>query len=157
MKKLAVVGVIALVTLVFLVAVVAVVAVKGRGLDKESKGYADNIIVAIVSNWNERALLDQASPEFLNACPATCTDTLFNQAGKLGALARYLGSKGQANINVSIGKGTIITATYIARATFANGAASIKLDIVKRDGTWRILGFFVHLDSVPSVRGAGSA
>lgn len=147
MKKfLVVVGAIALVALVFIVALVAVVTVKGRGLDEESKRYADNTIVAIVSNWNERALLDEASPEFIKACPATCTDMLFNQAGKLGTLAHYLGSSGQANINFLIGMGTSITATYIARATFAHGAATMKLDIVKRDGRWRILGFFVHLD-----------
>ena len=63
MKKfLVVVGAIALVALVFIVALVVVVTVKGRELDEESKRYADNTIVAIVSNWNERALLDEASP-----------------------------------------------------------------------------------------------
>jgi hypothetical protein len=156
-KLLAVVGVVALVALVFIVALVSVVAVKGRRLDAESRLYADRTIVAIVSDWNERALLDQVSPEFTAVCPPTCINALFVQAGKLGALKRYLGSKGQANVNYLIGKGTSVTATYLAHAAFAHGRASIKLDIVKRDGQWRIEGFFVHLDDAPGLRGAGSA
>lgn len=156
-KLLAVVGAIALVALVFIVGLISMVAVRGRGLDAESKAYADRTIVSIVSDWNERALLDQASPEFTRACPAACIDSLFVQAGRLGAFKRYFGSKGQANMNYFIGKGTSVTATYIARAAFAYGAASIKLDIVKRHGQWQVEGFFVHLNNAPTPRGAGSA
>jgi hypothetical protein len=158
MKNLfAVVGVVALIAFVFIVALVSVVAVKGRALDAESRLYADRTIIAIVSDWDERALLDQAGPEFKKACPARCIDALFVQAGDLGALKHYLGAKGQANMNYLIGEGTSVTATYIARAAFEHGAASIKLDIVKREGQWRIAGFFVHLDNAPSPRSAAPA
>src|SRR5258708_5307182 len=110
MKKFfAVVGVVALVAFAVIVALLSVVAFKGRGLDAESKLYADRTIVAIVSDWNERALLDQASPEFTSACPTACVDALFTQAGKLGALKNYFGSRGEANVNFWIGKGTRIT------------------------------------------------
>jgi hypothetical protein len=156
MKRfLTVVGGIALAALVLILSLVAVAAVKGRRLDDESKRYADTTILAIASTWNERVLLNQASPEFTKACPATCVDTLFAQAGKLGALEHYFGSKGQANVNFLLGKGTSVTAVYIARAEFVHGAASIKLDAIKRGG--QTLGFFVRLDHALSSNGAGSA
>ncbi len=63
MKKfLAVVGVVALVALVFIVALVALVAVKGRGLDEESKRYADNTIVAIVSTGTSAPCWTRLAP-----------------------------------------------------------------------------------------------
>jgi len=55
-------------SLFLIVALVAVVAIKGRGLDKESQHYADVSIVAIITNWNEGALMDRTSPEFVKAC-----------------------------------------------------------------------------------------
>ena len=53
-------------------------------------------------------------------------------------------------MNYLIGNGMKITATYVASAAFVHGSASIKLDIVKQDGEWQILGFFVHLEANPS-------
>ncbi|MBE3603484.1 hypothetical protein IMX07_07590 [bacterium] len=151
MKRfLTIVGAIALAFFIGILALISIVAVKGRALDAESKRYADQVIINIVSDWNKQALLAQASPDFARACPAACTDALFEQTDKLGAMTHYLGSKGQANINFFISNGIRITATYIARATFAHGAAAMKLDIVKKDGKWRILGFFVHLQAIPS-------
>src|ERR1017187_1670145 len=45
----------------------AFVAVRGNALDKESKAYADAAIPAIANGWNEKELLDRASPEFKRA------------------------------------------------------------------------------------------
>ena len=150
-------GAIGLGLLILVVALVTVLVVKGRRLDRESKQYADSAILAIASNWNERALLDRASPEFLKACPAACTDRLFGTASRLGPLHHYLGSKGQANISVLSGRGTLVTAAYVARAAFAHGSAEIRVDIIKRAGRWQIIGFHVNLDRMPPASGPGSA
>lgn len=79
-RLLATVGRIALLALMFIVALVAVVTVKGRALDRESKRYAHSAIVAIASHWNERALLERASPEFIKVCPAAGLLLFFDRA-----------------------------------------------------------------------------
>lgn len=146
-KFLLITGAIALVGGVCIAILASILVVKGRKLDRQSKRYADRTIVAIVSNWNENALVERASPEFKRVCPAACADSMFNKLDRLGHLKRYLGSKGAANIRYWSGQGMIITASYIARATFANGTASIKLNLVKRKGEWSVVRFFVHVDN----------
>lgn len=158
MKKfLMVVGGVALVLVVLIVALVAIVAVKGRGLDKESKRYADAAIVAIVSNWDEQALLARASPEFLKASPIQKIDQLFPQFRVLGPMEHYLGCKGEAFVNVSISGNSLTTAVYVADVVFQRGTAKVRVKLIKRGDRWQILEFYVHGDRVPFARGAGSA
>jgi hypothetical protein len=157
MKKfLMVVGGIAIVLVVLIAALVAVVAVKGRGLDKESKQYADIAIVAIVANWDEQALLVRASPEFLKVAPTSKIDQLFWQLRTLGPMEHYLGSKGDSYINIAIFGHSVTTALYIADVVFQGGAAKVRVRLIKHGDHWQILEFYVHADDMPPAHGAAT-
>src|SRR6266851_10381943 len=71
-------------------------------LDKESKQYADTAIIAVVSNWDQRQLLDRASPYLVKSIDAQgvgTLDALFQQWQRLGSMAKYGGAKGEANMS----------------------------------------------------------
>ena len=93
-------GLCAAIVLLLIIAV-AFIAYTGRGLDKESKTYADAAVVAIASQWNEQDLTDRASPQFMATVkdPADL-DRVVGVWRTLGPLKKYDGSKGEANINL---------------------------------------------------------
>src|ERR1700691_4987116 len=93
-------GLCAAIVLLLIIAV-AFIAYTGRGLDKESKTYADAAVVAIASQWNEQDLTDRASPQFMATVkdPADL-DRVVGGWRRLGPLKKYGGSKGEANINL---------------------------------------------------------
>ena len=136
--------------IVALVVLIAVAATKGRALDSESRQYSDTTIRAICTTWNESQLIDRASPEMLKSLPSQAeTHELFAQWRSLGAMTNLAPLQGQANTTVLFGKGTRVTAEYIGRARFKRGTGQIRISLVKRDGAWRVLGFWINesLDS----------
>ena len=89
MKKFFIVlGSIFLVLIVLVAIGIAFIAIKGTALDKESKGYADLAIPAIVTTWSEKELLDRASPEFKKAVTIDQLDGLFHAFATLGRLQK---------------------------------------------------------------------
>ena len=152
MKKILIVfGGLCAALLLGLVILIAVIAYTGRGLDKESKTYADAAIVAIASQWNEQDLTDRASPQLMASVknPADLERT-FGILRTLGPLKKYDGSKGDANMSFFWPQGKTITAAYVARAEFDHGTAMIKISLIKLSGGWKILGFNVVPDSFPA-------
>ena len=140
MKKiLMIVGAIAIGTVVLLVVLFAVIATVGSRLDKESKACADGAMIAIVTNWNETALMTRASPEFINASRGQNVDAFFEQYRRLGRMTHYKGSIGDANMTFWTGTGQRITAVYNAQATFENGTAEIRITLIKHDHDWRVI------------------
>jgi len=136
--------------LVALVLLIAVAATKGKALDRESRQFSDNAIRAICSNWDEIQLMDRASPELLNSIRSQDgTQRLFTQWRRLGAMTSLEALRGQANATVLFGKGTRVTAEYIGRANFRSGAGQIRISLVKHDGAWRILGFWIDENLAP--------
>jgi hypothetical protein len=145
-------GLVCSTTLLSIVIFVSVVAYNGRRLDKESKRYADAAIVAITSHWNEKDLIDRASPQFL----ATMKDPaalqlMMGALGSLGPLKKYDGSKGEARIDFHWRHGYTITALYVAQADFNAGPAQIAIFLIKKDGVWKILGFHVTQHFFPGL------
>jgi stress response protein SCP2 len=59
----------------------------------------------------------------------------------------YDGAKGQANMNVTPASGFQITATYLVQATFQSGKAEIRINLIRENGEWKILGFRVGTPS----------
>jgi len=119
-------------------------AEKSSSLDLESHKFVDDAIVAIASSWNPDELLKRASSEMLaEAGHQVDVDSLFDQWRPLGGLISYTGSTGGAETIESPEIGKMIKATYSAKATFQNGTAEIRIELVKRDGHWSILGFKV--------------
>ena len=141
--------------LLLLITFISFIAYSGRGLDKESKTYADSAIVAITSQWNEKELTGRASPQFMATVknPADL-DRVVGMWRMLGPLKKYDGSKGDAHINYSWPSGKTVTAVYVARAEFDHGAAMIKLSLIRTNGVWKILGIYVAPDSFPNPQAA---
>ena len=129
---------------VLLIAAIVLV-IHGTADDKQSRAYADAAVKAIASNWNEQALFDRVSPDFIKATTRAEVDSLFARLRTLGRMTRYGGAKGESFTNFDLlARKATTTAVYIASAQFEHGAAQIRITLVKRDAAWRILGFFVH-------------
>ena len=147
MKKfLSIVGGIVLVVVLMAAGFIGYLSYQGRGLDASSKAYVDKNLPLIVSNWSKRDLLKQASPQLLtiiNENPDQI-DRLFKGLARLGALRSYDGSKGDANISYTNKDGKLITAFYIANATFENGSAQITVRLIQVSGQWKFLMFQVN-------------
>jgi hypothetical protein len=150
-KVLMIFGGLCAVIFLLLVILIAFIAYTGRGLDQESKAYADAAVVAITSQWNEQDLTDRASSQFMAAVknPADL-DRVVGMWRMLGPLKKYDGSKGAAHIDVRYPQGKTITAAYVARVEFDHNSAQIKISLIKLGGAWKILGFYVAPDSFPN-------
>src|SRR5262249_51814599 len=105
-------------------------AVRGNALDKESKAYADTAIPAIVTTWDEKELMNRASPKFKQAATADQVDHLFRWVSSLGRLQKCEPAQGQSFQSVSH-SGKEITAKYTAKAQFQKGEAIINLLLIK--------------------------
>lgn len=144
-KLLLVLGAVFGVLLIVICAGVAFVAVKGNALDKESHAYVDNALPAIMLHWSQDELTQRASPEFLRAINSDDLAKLLSAFHrKLGDLAQYKGSKGDALMALTTQNGKVITANYVATADFQQGPATIQIKLIKHDDNWQILGFHVE-------------
>lgn len=143
-KTLIVLGSIFLVLVILAIVGIGIAAVKGNALDEESKAYVDNAVPAIISGWDQQQLVSRASPEFMQAVNGDDLDKLFGMFHRLGAFKSYDGAKGSSNMSVTNTEGKVVSAVYIANATFDTGPATIKISLIKHDN-WQIAGF--HVDS----------
>lgn len=145
-------GLICATALLSIVIFVSVVAYNGRRLDKESKHYADAAIIAITSHWNEKDVIVRASPQLLAMMhdPAAL-QSMMRTLGSLGTLKKYEGSKGEARIDFHGPHGYTITALYVARADFTGGPVHITISLIKIDGAWKILSFYVTKNLFPGL------
>jgi len=154
-KVLVIFGGLCAAVFLLLIILISIFAYAGRGLDKESKTYADAAIVAVTSQWNEKDLTDRASPQFMAAVkdPADL-DRVLGTWRLLGPLKKYDGSKGGAHLDFNWPRGKTITAVYVARAEFEHGIAMINISLIKFNGTWEILGFHIFPNSFPGSQAA---
>jgi hypothetical protein len=135
-----------IVVLAIAVAVYAGYAIhQAAGLDDSSKQYVEDNVPAVVSTWSKEELLKRGSPELLKVAadhPAV-VDGLFRKLAGLGAMKRFGEVKGGASVAYTTDRGKVITANYVAQATFANGDAKISVRLIQSAGQWRILLFKV--------------
>jgi len=120
-------------------------AIRGTGLDKESRAYADAAIPAIVTTWSEDAFFNRASPELEKLVSVGDADRLFKSFSQLGRLKHCEPAQGQSMTSAMLGQPRKTTAHYEAAAEFEKGEARVKLDLIKHGNQWQILGF--HIDS----------
>jgi hypothetical protein len=123
---------------------IAFLAIRGNALDKESKSYADSAIPAIVSVWNQKELLDRASPEFKKAVTIDELGRLFRWFSSLGRLQKCEPAEGHSLMSATTQSGKVISAQYIAKATFEKGDATVTLGLIKHGDQWQIFRFEVH-------------
>jgi hypothetical protein len=99
---------------------------KGPVLDSESKAYVDSAVPAIAATWSPQELLDRATPELRQIFKSRREDlsALFAGFSRLGALLEYEGATGEALLGYVPGSGITVSASYLAKARFQNGAAA---------------------------------
>lgn len=144
-KVLIVLGVVFLILIFIGAAVIGYSAYVGVKLDASSKAYVDESVPTIVSTWSKDELVKRASPELRAMTSNGQLDQLFALFTKLGAFQSYDGATGESNISFTSKDGEVVTASYIAHATFENGKAEIKIKLIHHNDAWQILGF--HVDS----------
>jgi hypothetical protein len=133
---------------------VGVLVYKGNALDAESKAFVDSAVPAIAASWNKEQLLDRATPELRANVKPEDLRALFDAVSRLGPFVEYQGATGEANMSYMAGSGGAVSASYVAKARFKDGTATIHIALVKRDGRWMINGF--HVDtSVAGTPGRG--
>jgi hypothetical protein len=127
---------------------IAFVVIKGTTLDKESKAYADSAIPAIINTWSEKELLDRVSPEFKKAVTIDQLDRLFRWFSGLGPPQKCEPAQGESLMSATGQTGRMISAQYIAKATFQKGEANIKLGLIKHGDRWQISSFRVESEAL---------
>ena len=81
------------------------IANRGNTLDEESKAYANAAIAAIINGWNEKPLLDCASPEFNSAVSQQQIDQMFRSFQSLGQMMAFDAAEGQAVMSATSSEG----------------------------------------------------
>ena len=127
----------------------SVLAMKGKALDQESKAYVDEVTPIILANLNKETLFKYASEELKESASPAEFDKIFNWFTKLGHFKEYKGSKGQANMLLTPGKGKQVTGLYEASAEFEKGPATIKITTIRKGDKWQVMGF--HISSIALV------
>ena len=130
--------------LVVVAAVMGYLAYLGPSLDASSKAYVDESVKAITSAWSKEELLKRASPQLRQVIKEEELGRLFAKLSQLGKLQEYEGSKGDANISLTMQAGKVITASYIANASFDKGPAQVTVRLIQNDGQWQILQIYVN-------------
>jgi hypothetical protein len=121
-----------------------VLARNGEALDKASKAYVDESVVAIAANWNVDELWKRAGPRLRASVKREDMRNLFDALnGALGQMADYDGSAGQATMSMVNSQSTV-AAQYVAKAHFRKGDAAISVALVKVGDDWMIEGFHVN-------------
>jgi len=123
---------------------VGFLAWRGVTLDRESKAFADESVLAIVKTWDQDELLKRASASLRQSTSPAQTAQLFARLrATFGALTSYDGSNGQASMTIGTNAGT--RANYSGKGHFEKGDADVQLTLVREGGAWTIEGF--HFNS----------
>lgn len=144
-KALMVLGGTYLVLTIIIVTAVLLFRGKVNRVNKDSKEFADTVIVRIISDWDKQHLLKHASPEFIAATDPHALERDFEQFRKLGKLKEYKGSVGKSNMSINLSQTDAVVANYIATADFEAGSVKIKINIVREGDTWQIFAFDIYL------------
>lgn len=147
MKKfLAVLGAVFLVLLFAAAVFIGCGAYAGGKLDASSKAYVDESVPAIVSGWSKEELIKRASSQLREKASDDQITQLFNTlSNRLGAFQSYDGAKGDSNMSFTSKNGCLVTASYVAKATFQHGKADIQIRLIQSGGAWKILNFHVEM------------
>lgn len=117
--------------------------------DHEIRGFIDQSVPVIFTEWKKEELIKYSSPEMVKyiAEHDAETDTLLKGfSEKYGPLKNYKGARlvDKMNVKVNMKGGRYITESYCAEAEYEKGTALFQLRIVKDGGQWRYLRFDVE-------------
>ncbi|MCK6449356.1 MAG: hypothetical protein L6R19_00635 [Alphaproteobacteria bacterium] len=128
---------------------IGVLIMRGAAGDPESKAYAEAAVRAIAADWKKAELLDRATPELAATAKPAELDAWFANLSRLGRPLEFAEAKAQGWKSLHTLGGSTVQADYAIDARFQNGDATFRIGLLKRDGVWRIRGFFVDLRPGP--------
>ena len=118
-------------------------------LTPSSHAYVDDSIRAILTTWSEDELVKRASPEMRANATQGQLNQFFTTLEKLGKFHTYDGANGEVEVTYYGNRGLIITAPYLAKASFQNGPAQIRIKLIRHGDAWYILDFHVDMPNMP--------
>ncbi len=135
-------GIVSLSLLAALGMALAYGAYAGSRLDASSKAFVEQAVHAISANWAPSEVLALASPQLRAALHDEDLKATLLTLSRLGQLRTFDGARGGSEMSFSSTNGRVITANYVATATFENAAAEIHMRLIQVDGHWKLLEFF---------------
>lgn len=111
--------------------------------DLSSQKYVDETVPKIASMWSEKVLLQESSPEFLQNVNEYQLKQSFSQFKRLGMFKSSQPAQGNSFVSLHFPKGKEITARYEKEVSFEKGKTKIKMNLIQRKGTWKILYFYI--------------
>ncbi|MBI1756578.1 MAG: hypothetical protein HY248_03670 [Fimbriimonas ginsengisoli] len=113
---------------------------KGRELDKQAKAFGTEALGAILTNWDWAAAERYAGPELFGGDKVSAQLVFNSFRDRLGPF-KSLGAPTFVGFNSSSANGVatdVVDLRYPAE--FANGPATVRIKVVRRDGAWRLIG-----------------
>ncbi len=110
--------------------------------EKEAKSFGDNYTRQILRNWSADQLVSLATENYQKEFSKDQFQKSLD--GNKKALGSYVSGRGTARLKNTNKKG--ILCAYEQRATFANGKARVKMDLVYADKKWSIDQFAIEPD-----------
>jgi hypothetical protein len=112
----------------------------------ESQAYANEAIPTILASWNTRALVDRASPEYLQDLPRSDIEQVFGRLSQdLGKLRRYQGAT--CNVRSSLTLGGKIVSDCHADLVFEKSSAVVKVELIQQGEQWQIDDFRIQANA----------
>lgn len=117
---------------------------EGSRLDASSKAYVDKVVPQIVKSWSADRLLAEISTDLRQSVEADEVTALLGKFSVLGPLVAYEVAEGESRTSLTLRRGKVVTAKYVARVKCVNGDVSIDVSLVQEGGQWRIANFYVN-------------
>lgn len=142
---LAIVGTLALLVVIMFGALFFIGYQRVQPIFDEAQEFADTAIPAIAANWDGEELSSRAAPELADILQNGVLEELMTTASfQLGAMTSYSGASCQiTRYEINTDNGEFVLAECLATGEFEKANASFRVDILKRNSEWKILGFYV--------------
>ncbi|MEM9014046.1 MAG: hypothetical protein AAGB02_02960 [Pseudomonadota bacterium] len=142
---LAIIGVLALGIIALIATLYVVSAQKLESLPREAIAYVDEAIPAIANNWDGEELDRRAAPELKALFTNGALEALMTAGERqLGGLTDYDTAECEMKAyDISADAGEVALVDCGALAGHLRGFAAYSVNLVKREGQWKIYGFYV--------------
>jgi hypothetical protein len=132
--------------LAFVFVFAAVFIPRALHLEHDGAAYLDHTLPEIVGTWDSHALASRATPELLGSVkPPTDLERYFRFLRQLGKLKHMDEPTGSVYTGTYLGKGTVTTGNFTAKAEFENGPATISVQLTRVGDNWKYNG--LHISS----------
>jgi len=114
-------------------------------LEHDGAAYLDHTLPGIVGTWDSHALASRATPELLGVVKAPADlERVFRFFKQLGKLKHIDEPTGSVYTGTYLGKGTVTTGNFTAKAEFENGPATISVQLTRVGDSWEYNGLHIN-------------